>query len=93
MSELSAHLLVSGRVQGVGFRFTTQQKANEIGVVGWVKNNPDGRVEIEVEGDVESVYTFIDAIKAGPSPSAKVEDVDIDVSEEITGYRSFKITN
>ncbi|MBM7542572.1 acylphosphatase [Amphibacillus cookii] len=91
MSRLRAHMIISGRVQGVGFRYTTQMKAKEIGVCGWVKNLPDDTVEIEGEGEVDKLYQFIDAIKAGPSPSAKVEDVDLNISEELKAYQSFDV--
>ena len=54
-----AHIYYSGRVQGVGFRYTTQIFANELKLSGWVKNLNDGRVEILVEGKQEIVSQFI----------------------------------
>ena len=53
----------SGRVQGVGFRYTTLQVAREYEVSGWVKNLADGRVQLEVEGKTEEVTAFIDALE------------------------------
>lgn len=47
---INYHLLVAGRVQGVGFRWATLEIANELGLVGWVKNRADGQVEIVVQG-------------------------------------------
>lgn len=91
MTKIGAHLTVKGRVQGVGFRFTTQMKAKEIGVNGWVKNLSDGSVEMKVEGKKEPVYQFIDLVKAGPSPSAHVENVDISLYEDLQNYNDFEI--
>ncbi|WP_067836337.1 acylphosphatase [Amphibacillus sediminis] len=91
MAKIHAHMIVHGMVQGVGFRYTTQIKANEIGVTGWVKNQLDDTVEIEVEGEIEKVYQFIDQIKASPSPAARVEDVELSISEELKAYQSFKV--
>lgn len=90
MSKERVHLIVYGRVQGVGFRFTTQLKANEIGVNGWVKNREDGTVEIEAEGKVEKVDQFIDAVKANPSPVAKIESIELTICDDLKGYQSFK---
>lgn len=92
MGKLHAHVIVHGRVQGVGFRYMTEMKANEIGVFGYVKNLPDGRVETEIEGEASKVYQLIDEIKSGISPSAKVTDVDVEVTEELTGYSRFRTT-
>lgn len=84
-------MLVSGLVQGVGFRATTQMKANEMGVVGWVKNLADGRVEIQAEADVQTLYKFIDLIKAGPRKFIQVDHVDLTTYEELKGYQRFKV--
>jgi len=56
------HIYYSGMVQGVGFRFTVQGYAIELGLTGWVKNLPDGRVEVLVEGEEKSIRQFLDAI-------------------------------
>ncbi len=50
-----AHIYYSGRVQGVGFRYTIQDCARRLGLTGWVKNLPDGRVEMTVEGTKENI--------------------------------------
>lgn len=55
---INYHLLVAGRVQGVGFRWATLEIANELGLVGWVKNRADGQVEIVVQGQHAAVRTF-----------------------------------
>jgi len=60
-------MLISGRVQGVGFRYFTQCKANEYQIFGWSRNTPDGKVEIEASGEPENLETFIDWMKIGPT--------------------------
>ena len=66
--------LVSGRVQGVGFRYFTQEAAMVEGLSGFVRNLPDGRVEIEAEGEAEALERFSRRIARGPS-LARVEAV------------------
>ncbi|KOH46631.1 acylphosphatase [Sunxiuqinia dokdonensis] len=58
-------MLLSGRVQGVGFRYFVQQKARECQLTGWVKNLPNGKVEIEAEGEEQDINCFIDYLKIG----------------------------
>ncbi|WP_112181110.1 MULTISPECIES: acylphosphatase [Paraliobacillus] len=91
MSKLGAHMLVSGVVQGVGFRATTQMKATEMGVNGWVKNLADGRVEIEAEAEVETLYEFIDLIKKGPRKFIKVDHVELTTYEKLNDFQNFKV--
>ena len=86
------HLIVKGRVQGVGFRFSAKQIAMENNVNGWVRNKTDGTVEIEAEGKDENVEQFIDRIKKGPTPYAKVKDVEIREFPDIQGYKNFEVT-
>jgi acylphosphatase len=69
--------VVSGRVQGVGFRFFAERAAALEGLSGWVRNRPDGRVEIEAEGDSEALARFEQRIRTGPPP-ARVDDVQVD---------------
>jgi acylphosphatase len=63
----AAHIYVSGRVQGVGFRFFAINMAKKYGIRGWVKNLYDGRVEIEAEGKFPHIKLFVDHIRVGPS--------------------------
>jgi acylphosphatase len=75
-SVVRAHLWVSGRVQGVGFRFFVQRAARSLGLAGYVRNLPDRRVEVAVEGPRADVDALVDAVRAGP-PGAAVTAVDV----------------
>ena len=70
---------ISGRVQGVGFRYFAEAVAGREGVHGWIRNLPDGAVEAQAEGDAESVERFERAIRHGP-PGARVDDVDVEAT-------------
>ncbi|MEM2478473.1 MAG: acylphosphatase, partial [Thermoproteota archaeon] len=72
-----AHVYVSGRVQGVFFRYETKSLADRLGVKGWVRNLPDGRVEAVFEGEEETVMKMIEFCKKGP-PGARVTDVKVE---------------
>jgi acylphosphatase len=72
-------LLISGRVQGVGFRFFAQDRAALEGVHGYVRNLADGRVEVFVEGDEESVVRVERALRRGP-PGARVDHVAVEAA-------------
>jgi len=74
MAAVARHVSVTGRVQGVFFRAWTRDQANELGVTGWVRNCPDGRVDAHVEGDEAAVQQLLERLRRGP-PSARVEDV------------------
>ncbi|MCX7726113.1 MAG: acylphosphatase [Chitinispirillaceae bacterium] len=69
-------IIVSGRVQGVGFRFFTRNCARKYNISGWVRNCDDGSVEIEAEGEKDKIENFTEEIKKGP-PSSRVTDVKI----------------
>ncbi len=69
-------ILVSGRVQGVFFRDSTRQKANELNLSGGVRNLSDGRVEVLVAGDLEVIQTLIKWLKIGPK-YAKVSTIEV----------------
>lgn len=60
------HVFYSGRVQGVGFRFTAERIAHALGINGWVRNLRDGRVEVVAEGDGPKLTEFLDRIEKGP---------------------------
>lgn len=66
------HLEVHGRVQGVGFRWYVVEKAQELGLAGWVRNRPDGRVEIAAGGPPDALERLEQAVRAGPR-GARVE--------------------
>ena len=74
--RIARRYLISGRVQGVGFRCFAADVAAHEGIVGWVRNLPDRRVEVAAEGDREAVERFERAIRHGP-PAARVDDVDV----------------
>lgn len=74
------HVFVSGKVQGVFFRSSTKDKAEELGLSGWVRNLPDGRVEAVFEGDKEDVDKMVDWCRKGPE-YARVTGVEIIVDE------------
>ena len=75
--RVARRYIVSGRVQGVGFRYFTESAAARGGVDGWVRNLPDGRVEIRAEGEADAVDRFERQIRQGP-PGARVDDVGVD---------------
>ena len=76
MVEIARHVRLTGRVQGVFFRAWAQERARALGVTGWVRNCPDGRVEAHVEGDEQAVEQIIEKMRSGP-PSAQVEDLRV----------------
>ena len=67
MQTKSVYLVIGGRGQGVGFRYFANYKAEELHITGWVKNTPDGKVEMEAEGEPQKLETFIDWMKIGPT--------------------------
>ncbi|MCU1437944.1 MAG: acylphosphatase [Naasia sp.] len=72
-----AHLaLVSGHVQGVGFRWSAMRQAGRLGVTGWVRNRADGRVEAHVEGNADAVDAMLAWLHTGPS-GARVDTVEV----------------
>jgi acylphosphatase len=81
--NIRALVLVSGKVQGVFFRSSTQDKAEELGLSGWVRNLPDGRVEAVFEGEKEDVDKMVEWCRKGPE-YAKVTGVEI-IMEEYKG--------
>ncbi len=90
MELIRAHLLISGRVQRVGFRFSAQDMATLYGLTGWVQNLSDGRVEAVFEGDRAAVEEMIRWCYKGP-PHAQVEDVSVNY-EHPQGLKGFEIT-
>ncbi|MEM2909510.1 MAG: acylphosphatase [Nitrososphaerota archaeon] len=85
-----AHVYVSGLVQGVFFRSNTKRMADRLGVKGWVRNIPDGRVEAVFEGEREAVISMIEWCRKGP-PDAIVEKVDVMWDEYKGEFKDFRI--
>ncbi len=84
------HVFISGKVQGVWFRSYTEAEAKKLGVKGWVRNLPDGRVEAVFEGEDSAVDKMVAWCHKG-SPYAKVEDVEV-IEEPYKGeFADFKI--
>lgn len=89
MERIRAHLFIAGRVQRVGFRFSTQDMATLYGLAGWVQNLPDQRVEAVFEGDRDAVEKMIQWCHQGP-PHAQVEQVTVQY-ETPQGLTQFEI--
>ena len=87
---MARRLVISGRVQGVGFRYFTQETAAREGVTGWVRNLPDGRLEAQLEGESDSVTRVERAIRQGPR-GARVDHVEVDTEEPSGAYRGFEV--
>ena len=87
----SAHIIVSGMVQGVGFRYFVQHHARQLGLTGWVRNLPDGDVEIVAEGNRDFVEDFIVHVRRGPH-SAVVSNAEVKWKEPGGQFKSFDIT-
>jgi acylphosphatase len=87
---LRVHVIVSGRVQNVWFRDSTRRRARELGVGGWVRNLPDGRVEAVFEGEDVRVRRALDFVKTGP-PGARVDGVVVDETAIETTTTDFRV--
>ena len=85
-----AHVWVGGRVQGVFYRVSCADEARKLGLGGWVRNLPDGRVEAVAEGEREAVERFIEWCRRGP-PHARVDGVEV-TWENPSGETDFRVT-
>jgi len=83
------HVTVTGRVQGVFFRAWTKQQADGLGLTGWVRNCPDGRVDAHIEGEQGAVEQLIERLRRGP-PAADVADVHV-WEVEMFDFEDFEI--
>jgi acylphosphatase len=89
MVVAARHVFVSGRVQGVAFRWHTRGTARDLGVTGWVRNLADGRVEAWIEGDADALERMLAWLAHGP-PGARVDDVETRAVEP-TGAAAFRV--
>jgi acylphosphatase len=89
--QIHAHVFISGRVQGVGYRYSTLQQAQQLGVSGWVRNLPDGRVEAIFEGNQNIVEEMINWCRKGPSGSVvQAVKVEYEALENLQGFKISK---
>jgi acylphosphatase len=85
-----ANVRVEGRVQGVGFRAFVQNQATTAGLSGWVRNLPDGAVEIQLEGRRDAIETVLPRVRQGP-PGSRVDSVQVDWRQANRQTEGFKI--
>jgi acylphosphatase len=83
-------LVVTGRVQGVGYRFFAQEAAEALGVVGWVRNGWDGSVEVEAQADPGTLETFCERLREGPT-LAYVAALEKHEIPNLTGEAAFEV--
>lgn len=81
---------ITGRVQGVFFRAETAERARSLGLTGWVRNTPDGWVELVVQGKRKQLEEFLEWCKKGP-PRAEVKSIEIKWQESKEGFKEFEI--
>jgi acylphosphatase len=86
----AVHLLIQGRVQGVGYRYFAQETAVELKLSGWVRNVPDGSVEACAEGQRATLETWIHRLRQGP-PASRVEAIQIAWSDPQGSFQTFSI--
>jgi len=84
------HIWVSGVVQGVGFRYFSVREARGLGLSGWVRNTPDGGVEIVVEGEEWQLKEFAGSVKVGPSHSS-VTGIEVKEEEYQNEFNGFEV--
>lgn len=83
---------VYGRVQGVGFRYMTKMAADRLKIGGIVQNDMDGSVYIEANGPEEAIERFIQTVKASPTPSGRVDQIEVTEDETLPERKKFSVT-
>ena len=86
------HVYLRGRVQGVWFRGSTREEAVRLGVTGWVRNLPDGRVELVAEGEDALVDALVEWCRRGGPPMARVDDLEISWEAPSGSFTEFNVT-
>ena len=90
MKTSRRHVFVTGRVQGVGFRWSARSRAGELGLTGWVRNLPDRRVELCFQGEIGAVEEMEDWCRAG-SPYSRVTGFSVSEEMTVAGESGFEI--
>ncbi len=91
MKRIRAHVQVEGFVQGVFFRDSTRRRARELGLTGWVRNLPDGRVEAVFEGEEPAVEAAVAFVREGP-PHSQVRHVEVGYAAYSGEFPDFRVT-
>ncbi len=84
------HIIINGHVQGVGFRNMSARISKNLGLYGWVRNLPNGSVEVDVQGSNERIEEFIFWCRRGP-PKARVDEIKISEENPIIDLERFRI--
>jgi acylphosphatase len=87
---MQLHIIITGRVQGVCFRFNTKKTAEDLGIDGWVKNLPDGNVEAVFEGEEKKLLKILDFIKKGPFGSRVIKTTE-NWSDKKNEFENFRV--
>lgn len=87
---ITRHIIVSGKVQGVFYRATAKEMAEELGVLGWVRNTNKGQVEMYVQGDHQDMDNFVEWCRTGPRGAevTGVKSIELDIETE---FQKFEI--
>ncbi|UCF79258.1 MAG: acylphosphatase [Candidatus Eiseniibacteriota bacterium] len=91
MEKAGARIVVSGIVQGVGYRFFALRQGDALGLKGYVRNAPDGTVEARVEGERQAIEDFVSRLKEGPRAS-RVTDVRVKWTQHEGQFRSLEVS-
>ena len=84
------HIFAGGRVQGVAYRSYAEKHAARLGITGWVRNLPDGRVEVLAEGPATQIEDFLERLKEGPR-LARIDSFDVRHEPSTGEFRGFRI--
>lgn len=87
--RVQAHVYFSGIVQGVGFRYTTHRLACDLGLVGWVKNLSDGRVEVLAQGPQQEVKKLVEQLQTHFSGS--IQNTDVTFNNALEKFNDFRV--
>jgi acylphosphatase len=90
MAVVRVRLRITGRVQGVYYRASARDEARALGLTGWVRNLPDGSVELVAEGEEPRIDRLVAWCRQGP-PGARVDEVEVSRSEPTGEFRDFRI--
>ncbi|MGB9236655.1 MAG: acylphosphatase [Terriglobales bacterium] len=89
-ANLARRFLVRGRVQGVGFRWFVEREAHMLRIAGWVRNHPDGTVEVLAQGTREQLAGLHSRLREGPR-AARVDNIEVSEAEPISGLTAFQV--